>query len=188
LDSILLGAESYYGEGYDESGYKYELNLYINEPGEDAIAYLPVEQLSIGDLDGGHAFVGIEKENGFTGETEQTIQGLYPVEPGEIADGVIKGNTFKGDIRDDSSTKYDYKYSFNISGEGYTAARIYMDISNEKSPQYNLYTNNCTDYSVSVANRAFINLPDAGGIGSLGSSPFFLNNYLHGNAWQGWYK
>jgi len=60
--------------------------------------------------------------------------------------------------RDDSKTDYENALNF----------------VNKASPKYNLYTNNCVDFAIKVADKANVKLPEFG----IGSNPSTLNDVL----------
>lgn len=73
--------------------------------------------------------------------------------------------------RDDSKSYYDNSFSFIISKTDFENA---LNFVNKASPKYNLYTNNCVDFAIKVADKANVKLPEFG----IGSNPSTLNDVL----------
>lgn len=73
---------------------------------------------------------------------------------------VYDGSSFISEdpARDDSKTDYENALNF----------------VNKASPKYNLYTNNCVDFAIKVADKANVKLPEFG----IGSNPSTLNDVL----------
>ena len=73
---------------------------------------------------------------------------------------VYDGSSFISEdpARDDSKTDYENLLNF----------------VNKASPKYNLYTNNCVDFAIKVADKANVKLPEFG----IGSNPSTLNDVL----------
>ncbi|WP_452220300.1 hypothetical protein [Lacinutrix salivirga] len=140
-----------------------EITIYVDQPipnSTDPYSY----NLSISDpIDVGHTFIGIN-QNGIT-----RYLGFYPT-PNTInpTSGVI---TSAGLIRDNSDTEFDVSLSTNITPT--QLANVHNLITNY-SANYNLNTNNCTDFGNQVFNLIGISLPDTNGVwpyGGNGSNP-----------------
>ncbi len=73
---------------------------------------------------------------------------------------VYDGSSFISEdpARDDSKTDYENPLNF----------------VNKASPKYNLYTNNCVDFAIKVADKANVKLPEFG----IGSNPSTLYDVL----------
>ena len=86
---------------------------------------------------------------------------------------VYNGSSFISEdpARDDSKSYYDNSFSFLISKTVYENA---LNFVNKASPKYNLYTNNCVDFAIKVADKANVKLPEFG----IGSNPSTLNDEL----------
>lgn len=157
----------------------YMLRINVNLPGKgptnDTLLSSKIEQNSQGyvALDGGHAFVSLIHINLETMDIENNSYGLYPAEK----TGIIKGENVKGQIKDDSDSYYDNSFTFFITKEGYQKAKDYADVKKDNPPDYNLYTNNCVDFSISISKKAGIDIPNL----PIGSSPNSLNDILQIN-------
>ena len=112
-------------------------------------------------------FISLINVDFSTMHVQSNTFGLYPAEK----TGIIKGKTIKGQIRDDSKSYYDNSFSFIISKTDYENA---LNFVNKASPKYNLYTNNCVDFAIKVADKANVKLPEFG----IGSNPSTLNDVL----------
>jgi hypothetical protein len=176
LDSILDGAQSYYGDGYDSSGYSYSITANERLPGNGdtgAVATL--------GGDAGHAFVTLEKDNGFSGEKTTTTAGFYGVSP---LNGVMWGKTFEGAVKDDSKTRVDGSATMALSKDAYESAASYLGeikgYADKGDTSYNLYTYNCVDFVRGVFSAAGISVPECGVVGPYLSNPNSLHSYFEG--------
>ena len=169
VQRLLNGKNAYESSNQDF----YMLKIYINLPGKkatnDTIASSKLEQNNeeILTADGGHVFISLINVDFSTMHVQSNTFGLYPAEK----TGIIKGKTIKGQIRDDSKSYYDNSFSFIISKTDYENA---LNFVNKASPKYNLYTNNCVDFAIKVADKANVKLPEFG----IGSNPSTLNDVL----------
>ncbi len=114
----------------------------------------------------GHAFIGLKDTTAHT----ETKAGFYP------KSGVIPeiSTTTTGEVRDDSNHSWNVKQEYKITDDQYNA--VQQSISNDKGDtnlQYDLDTNNCTDWVMDTAAIAGVTLPDATGTwpGGGGESP-----------------
>lgn len=162
VQRLLNGKNAYESSNQDF----YMLKIYINLPGKkatnDTIACSKLEQNNeeILTADGGHVFISLINVDFSTMHVQSNTFGLYPAEK----TGIIIGKTIKGQIRDDSKSYYDNSFSFIISKTDYENA---LNFVNKASPKYNLYTNNCVDFAIKVADKANVKLPEFG----IGSNP-----------------
>jgi hypothetical protein len=110
--------------------------------------------------DVGHAFITIE-QNG-----NRMTLGFYPA-----SGGVATLNSLlvpvNGVMGNDTSHHYDVSLSVNVSGSILTS--ILNESVNYAGATYNINTNNCSDFAISVANIAGLNISDCNGPFGLGS-------------------
>ena len=162
---------------YEESQNNfYLLQIKINLPGkspsENTSFDSKIETNNNGDLivDGGHAFVSLIHVNLENMKIESNTFGLYPAEHS----GIMQGKNVNGEVKNDSDSYYDNVYSFKITKSDYENALNYATNKQNNPPKYNLYKNNCVDFSICVSNKANVNIPKL----QIVSSPNGLDNIL----------
>ena len=105
----------------------------------------------------GHAFIGLKDTTAHT----EVKAGFYPKEMGTVTP--LSPST-TGVVKDDSNHSWNVKQEYKITDDQYNA--VQTSISNDKADtnlQYNLNTNNCTDWVMDTAGVAGVTLPDATG-------------------------
>ena len=103
----------------------------------------------------GHAFIGLKDTTAHT----ETKAGFYPKEMGTVTP---LSPSITGVVKDDSNHSWNVKQEYKITDDQYNA--VLTSISNDKADpnlQYNLNTNNCTDWVMDTAGIAGVTLPDA---------------------------
>lgn len=86
----------------------------------------------------------------------------------------MQGKNVNGEVKNDSDSYYDNVYSFKITKSDYENALNYVINKQSNPPKYNLYKNNCVDFSICVSNKANVNIPKL----QIVSSPNGLDNIL----------
>lgn len=131
------------------------LTIYVDQPIANSSKVLSIS----GHV--GHTFIGISQGN------NNSIFGFYPE-----ADK-LPGESDAGKLGNDQETKFDVSISSGITA---TQLSKIIDYVNNRNTGYNLNTYNCTDFALSIATIAGVNLPDtysSWGIGG-GSNPAAL--------------
>jgi hypothetical protein len=150
----------------DDAYNKYFLIVAINMPGKDKIqsAISPAKKIendnSLFRIDAGHAFATLVH---FDLENERIYRdsfGLYPA-----SGGIMMGQNVPGDVRDDSESYTDVKYSISITQDGYQSALEFGRESKYNPPEYNLYSYNCSNFVGDLAKLAGVNIPTGGYFG-----------------------
>jgi hypothetical protein len=85
-----------------------------------------------------------------------------------------------GEVRDDSKHSWNLKKEFQITDKQYDAVKKSVEKDEKKPPQYDLNTNNCTDWVEQKAATGGVTLPDTQGSwpGGGGSNPGQLGEEL----------
>lgn len=83
-------------------------------------------------------------------------------------------------VKDDSNHSWNVEKEYKITDQQYDAVKQSVDKDTQNPPNYNLNTNNCTDWVDKEAATAGVTLPDASGTwtGGGGQNPGALGQAL----------
>jgi hypothetical protein len=151
------------------------LVVYVQQPVPGTAATWTREGFGVNT---GHAFIGLKDTTAHT----EIKAGFYPKQMGTVTP---LSPTTTGIIKDDSNHAWNVKQEYKITDDQYNA--VQQSITNDKADtnlQYNLNTNNCTDWVMDTAGLAGVTLPDATGTwpDGGGESPGPLGQALAGGA------
>lgn len=116
----------------------------------------------------GHAFVGIEQTVG--GVTTRRIFGYYPEDEVKMF-----FNARPHMFGDDSHGEYDVSLETNVTA---TQLSTILDLCFNARANYDLYTYNCTDFSIDIGRAAGLNIPSTKGTVFPGRNPGDLGQDL----------
>jgi hypothetical protein len=137
----------------DWEGLEKYLVVYVQQPVPGTSKTYDVQ--SYGHVVTGHSFIGLKDTTAHT----ETKAGFYP------KDTVTPiSPTTTGQVKDDSNHSWNVKQEYKITDDQYNA--VQQSISTDKADtnlQYDLNTNNCTDWVMDTAGKAGVTLPDATG-------------------------
>jgi RHS repeat-associated protein len=137
----------------DWEGLEKYLVVYVQQPVPGTSKTYDIQ--SYGHVVTGHSFIGLKDTTAHT----ETKAGFYP------KDTVTPVSpTTTGELKDDSNHSWNVKQEYKITDDQYNA--VQQSISTDKGDtnlQYDLNTNNCTDWVMDTAGKAGITLPDATG-------------------------
>ena len=125
-----------------------ELNLLLG--------YMEMKEIGDYEIDPGHTFVQITDWE--TGDT--FVKGFYPDTPVHPIDNPETDGDVRNDVKNGKIHPWDVKAEFEITDEGFEAAKEKIIADEKNPPPYNLNTNNCTQWALDVAQTAGVeNLP-----------------------------
>lgn len=144
----------------DELNASYEFSVYVDQPenGSNSSSYG-------GDV--GHAFIGIKKTTS-SGSFTQYI-GFYP--EGDFSGIMPLGQKFVNN----QNYPYDVSITFNIP---FNSFQSLLNAANNYDKNYNIWTNNCTNFALDMANAANVYVPNSQGNSFISRMPGQLGEDL----------
>lgn len=139
-----------------KKGVKFSITIYADQPGSggDRDAF----ELSLtGDVDVGHSFISLTKENDDGSVVTRTF-GFYPATPVDPLGGVVN---VAGQFQNDMGHAFEKSKSKTLSEAEFDAALTYID--SVSSRNYDLNTYNCTDFAIEAAGAAGFVVPETHG-------------------------
>lgn len=132
----------------------FSITVYIEQP-------VPNTTETYSGTDPGHTFVSmnINDPSNPINNITQTF-GYYPA---TSVNPVLGNNTANGEFRDNSGHNYHVSATTNLNLSDFYNLVNFVDGWGNSIPQYNLETNNCTDFGIQVGNFAGMSLPDTTG-------------------------
>lgn len=118
-----------------------ELTIYVEQPKENSNAVIGPNQV-------GHVFVGVQQNE------QRRIFGFYP-ETGSNEIMISVGNSYEGEIRDNSGSSYHVSISTNINSTQLSYILNYV----QNSFSYNVNSYACADFGIQIGNYGGLNLP-----------------------------
>lgn len=184
ISDIKQALKDCFGENYvdcDNFSGSLSITLYVDQPTANSRASWDLYD-DDGNLtvDVGHAFLGLNMENG--GEATTLVTGLYP--SGPVMPGDPKTGISLPAFGNDGGREFSVAITFEVTCEEFNQVLSSIASSSTPGPMlnnyYDLSTNNCSDFTMNHLNQIGLNIPDTRGTwpGGAGSNPGDLGEDL----------
>jgi len=133
----------------------YSLTIYVEQP-------IPNSDAPNNGTDPGHTFISMSINDPLNSDNNitQTL-GFYPQ---DSVNPVTGNNVVDGLFVDNSGHNYHVSATINLNNSSFYQIVNQIDTLGNSTPEYDLENYNCTDFGITIANAAGMNLPDTEGI------------------------